>query len=584
MTTDMVYTRLKDISVSVQHVYFKTTIREAFFSIIQNDKWNILPVIDDEKIVVGQIERNSFIEHIILGRYGYGIHLNGRKFVYEVMEEPRLVFESDENVEEVAIKLKDYKHLPTNIIVVENGKLLGAAYVSFLLEALAQKNLMLMKDANPLTGLPGNWAIKREVERRISAGELFEVIYIDINNFKPFNDNYGFAKGDEVIFTLGEVIKDVKSRYEGVFAGHIGGDDFILVCPPNTSMQVAEEIKNMFEKHLIDFHGEDYSSGFYFSKDRNGVKKKFPLLSLSFAIVSNEHRNITSYAHLASIATEVKNKAKSLAKVSQSSVIFKDRRRDSSSYLESDLDLSNIVIEMYFQPVVDLSSSKVVGFEALARGINKETNVMISSNILFDLAEKNNSLLEFDRLCKDLAMRKFKDFGLEKDFLLFLNVSSETVNLGLLDLDWIKKKAEHYGISPGSIVIEVNECKIHDVENLLSFVKKYKDYGFSIALDDFGTSESNIERLLLVEPHYIKLARNFIEDIHKDAKKQKLLKFMRLLSEEFNTSLILEGVETLEEFYFIRHQGIKLAQGYFFAHPQPNPKQAALLAEEKLRE
>ncbi|WP_448587692.1 EAL domain-containing protein [Thermocrinis sp.] len=581
-------TKLADISAKMDPIHQKTLIRDVFYSIMDNSKWDILPIVDYDGTVVGQIERNSFIEHTILGRYGYGIHLNGRKFIYEVMEPPELVFESYETLENSAIKLRDKikenDRLPRNIIVVENGKLIGAVYVSVLLEALAQKNLQLMKDSNPLTGLPGNWAIKNEVEKRISEGKVFKAIYIDINNFKPFNDHYGFAQGDSVIFAIGEILKEIAGRYKNLFVGHVGGDDFILICPDGISAQVAEEIKTAFEKHLPNFHGEDYKVGFYISKDRSGLKKKFPLLSLSLAIVSNKHIKITSYAHLASIASEIKTKAKLLAKGSQSSVIFKDRRKDGSDNYNPDLILSRITIDMYFQPIVDLNSLRVLGFEALVRGVDQKDGSIIPPHTLFELAERTNTLVEFDRRCMDFAMKKFRDFGLDKDFLLFLNVSSEVIDLGLAGTDWLKRRAEYYGMNPRSIVIEINESKIQDMENLIRFADNYHSYGFSLAMDDFGTNHANIERLLFVEPEYIKIPRDLIRGIHTDKRKQKLLEVMKFLSREFCARIIPEGIETPEEAYFVKHHGFDLAQGYLFAHPQSNPREALLLAEKKLKE
>lgn len=245
--------------------------------------------------------------------------------------------------------------------------------------------------------------------------------------------------------------------------------------------------------------------------------------------------------------------------------------------LESHLDI-------YLQPVVNLDTGKVLGFEALVRGINQEKNLIIPPNVLFELAKKQGVLIEFDRTCKALAMKKFKEFGLERDFLLFLNVNSETIDLGLAGTNWIKKKAKYYGISPESIVVEISEAKIAHTEKLVSFVEKYLSYGFLIALDDFGVRHSNLERLVLLDIHYVKLAKPFIQDLNNFKKKQKLLEVMYILSQKIGFFVVAEGVETWEEALFLKAQKIPLAQGYFFAHPNPNPKEALFLAEKRLRE
>ncbi|WP_169357121.1 GGDEF domain-containing protein [Thermodesulfobacterium hveragerdense] len=316
--------------IKVPPIHFEVFVREAFLVFMKDENFNLFPVINYDNFVVGQLQRRRFLERIILGKYGYGIHLNGNKKVRDVMEPPGLTLEASNTIEEAAMQLQNrtYPHTYDDIIVVEKGRYLGVVSVSLLIEALAQKSLMLAKDANPLTGLPGNWAIKNVIEEKISKMEDFDVIYIDINHFKPFNDKYGFAKGDEVIISLGNILKKTVSAKRNTFVGHIGGDDFIVICPPEASLEIAEKIKEEFEKLLPDFHGKDFLTGCYLSKDREGKEKNFPLLSLTFAIVSSLTREITSYAHLASISSEVKAKAKSLSRETGTSVIFKDRRKD----------------------------------------------------------------------------------------------------------------------------------------------------------------------------------------------------------------------------------------------------------------
>ncbi|QER42845.1 EAL domain-containing protein [Thermodesulfobacterium sp. TA1] len=241
-------------------------------------------------------------------------------------------------------------------------------------------------------------------------------------------------------------------------------------------------------------------------------------------------------------------------------------------------------LDIYFQPVVNLFTGKVLGFEALVRGINQEKNLIIPPNVLFELAKKEGVLIEFDRTCKDLAMKKFKDFGLEKDFLLFLNVNSETIDLGLAGTNWIKKRIRYYGINPKAIVVEISEAKIIHTDKLIAFAEKYLNYGFSIALDDFGTRHSNLERLIRLDIQYLKLAKTFIEDLPNGEKKQKLLEVIDILSQKLDFLNIAEGVETWEEALFLKQYNISLAQGYFFSYPNPNPREALFLAEKKIKE
>jgi len=174
--------------------------------------------------------------------------------------------------------------------------------------------------------MPGNESIQREINKRLKNAEDFDIAYIDIDNFKPFNDNYGFQRGDVVIKTVGEIISNAAcSRVEesSCFCGHIGGDDFIIITEPHRLEAVSAQIIKVLEEHLPLFHGEkDYAAGYYSAVNRKGEQETFGLLSLSIGIVDTQQTPVDSYAQLASISTEVKKQAK---KQPRSSVVINRR-------------------------------------------------------------------------------------------------------------------------------------------------------------------------------------------------------------------------------------------------------------------
>ncbi|RYG55145.1 GGDEF domain-containing protein, partial [bacterium] len=197
--------------------------------------------------------------------------------------------------------------------------------VSALLDAMTQRSLILARGANPLSGLPGNEAIHREIEKRIAQMMHFDVCYVDIDHFKPFNDAYGFDRGDGALKQLVEVINQVFSPYRdnGDFAGHLGGDDFILITRPQRSVRLCREIIDRFNLALPELHGpHDFETGCYKAVNRRGQAETFPLMSLSIGIVSTEVHHFESVAELASIASEVKKAAKSQS----GSSVVRDRR------------------------------------------------------------------------------------------------------------------------------------------------------------------------------------------------------------------------------------------------------------------
>mgnify|MGYP000273901028 CR=1 FL=1 len=179
---------------------------------------------------------------------------------------------------------------------------------------------------NPLTGLPGNIEIQSEVDRRINSGMIFSMIYADLDNFKAYNDVYGFAYGDKAIKLLSEIIVENVHLHgtAGDFIGHIGGDDFIIITVPKCVDNICKNIIECFDSAVKELYNKkDLENGYITTTDRSGRINKFPIMSVSLAVVSNENRKFDSYLHISEVAAEVKRVVKSIS----GSAYFKDRRR-----------------------------------------------------------------------------------------------------------------------------------------------------------------------------------------------------------------------------------------------------------------
>lgn len=180
-------------------------------------------------------------------------------------------------------------------------------------------------DANPLTRLPGNVSITKKLEKIITTGEKFAVLYIDIDNFKALNDYYGFERGDTVIKDLGRII--INSIQEigtsSDFIGHIGGDDFVIVTIPEKAELLAKRIIVEFDTAAPNFFNkEDRIKGTIETTDRSGKKRQFRFPTVSIGIITNLNREFGHIAEVSAEGAEVKKFAK---KFDESKYIFNRR-------------------------------------------------------------------------------------------------------------------------------------------------------------------------------------------------------------------------------------------------------------------
>lgn len=197
-------------------------------------------------------------------------------------------------------------------------------------EGLTRVSLAILRservvEVNPLTKLPGNISIGRQIQTRLDAGDIFALAYADLDHFKPFNDHYGFTRGDEVIRITGRLILNlVKSKQpQNSFVGHIGGDDFVFITSVDVVEEAAAEIIGAFDKITPTLYDkQDRSHGFIETLDRQGNTRKFPITALSIGIATNKNRSFTHFGEMTEVASEMKK----LAKKSWGSCYLTDRR------------------------------------------------------------------------------------------------------------------------------------------------------------------------------------------------------------------------------------------------------------------
>ncbi|WP_261843536.1 GGDEF domain-containing protein [Aliamphritea ceti] len=288
-----------------------------------NPAYNALAVLEDGR-PVGTVGRSKLLE---LFSTQYGRALYEHKPV-SVMLDDALIIESDMSLEKVSqiVTEQNDVYLNQGLVITRKGLYVGLGNVRDLLKKITELKIRNARYANPLTLLPGNVPISREIDGLLKRTENFRVAYFDINYFKPFNDSYGYVKGDYLIQQLGSLLTRFANGDN--FTGHVGGDDFVVVFRCEDWLERCQKIVAEFDNSIREYYSpQDLERGGIWSQSRSGESTFFPVLSLSVGIVHPDPYKCLSYHEVAELAAE----AKKQAKLADGSHIFISRRRKQGS-------------------------------------------------------------------------------------------------------------------------------------------------------------------------------------------------------------------------------------------------------------
>lgn len=304
---------VRDLAAPARQTGPETKVAEAKKLFGEDGAISAVAVVDESR-PIGLI-MSHHLDRALSSQYGMSLYYN--RSVRAIMDSTPLIAEGSTAVEEVARKAmnRDKSRIYDHIVITEQGKVSGIVSVQKMLDTLAAVQVEMAKGANPLTGLPGNVAIEREVERRCDEQQWFSIIYADLDNFKVYNDTYGFKNGDNVIRLLSDICKWAVKRHgnEKDFVGHVGGDDLILITRPETAKRISVGITRCFQRLVRhQYSAKDRQRGYIMGKDREtGEDRKFPLVSVSLAIIDCEGK-VTDPADISRRSAEMKKVAKKM--------------------------------------------------------------------------------------------------------------------------------------------------------------------------------------------------------------------------------------------------------------------------------
>jgi len=291
--------KISNLRISNISTHTKTLSPNIFisqvFDIMKKDQYLDGLCITEDAKVLGVITRNDFFKKLS-GQFGY--NLFSKKQITTIMSKTYLRVDSYENIDIVAKKAlsRPPDKVYNFIVVTEDNKYLGIVTVKELLEKTIEIEINNAKHINPLSNLPGNILIEKNIEIAIKSDTNKIILYLDIDNFKAYNDVYGFENGDRFLKKLSQILKN--NTKENEFLGHIGGDDFLAIVDEKESISYCKKIIEQVDDSISKFYNPtDYEKGYIEAKNRSGIKEIFPLLSISIVgLHSKNYQNIDNFS------------------------------------------------------------------------------------------------------------------------------------------------------------------------------------------------------------------------------------------------------------------------------------------------
>jgi diguanylate cyclase (GGDEF)-like protein len=280
----------------------------------------IIPVVERD-MPLGLLSRHDLFDHFARP---YQRELYGKKSITLLMDRNPIIADQNTGLQELSFRVAqaDAHHLLNGFIITQHGKYAGMGTGHDLMREITRMQITAARHANPLTQLPGNVPINECMDRLLASGTRFWACYCDLDHFKPFNDVYGYRKGDDVIEMTGKLLRE-QCDPQCDFIGHIGGDDFMILFQSEDWEQRCQTILDCFGSAIADIHSSiDRVRGGYESENRQGGMTFYPLISLSLGVVKVDPQRYQSHHQVAMAATDAKKQAKKM----QGNSLFIERR------------------------------------------------------------------------------------------------------------------------------------------------------------------------------------------------------------------------------------------------------------------
>jgi diguanylate cyclase (GGDEF)-like protein/PAS domain S-box-containing protein len=410
-----------------------------------------------------------------------------------------------------------------------------------------------------LTGLNNRMQLEHDINRLIAVSERnkrgFVIFFMDIDNFKQINDKLGHDAGDRLLVAVAERLKSSTRKYDIV--GRYGGDEFVLVLTELNNHEMAaifaERIMTVMKKPIVIKGQQVFVSismgvGFY---PTDGMDYASLLKNADNALYTAKGNGRNNYQFCApEISLKIKEK-----------IAFE-------SALQQALDKQEF--QLHYLPQIGIMNHRIAGVEALLRWKSQQYGVITPQQII-PSAEETGLIIPLNAWIIETACKQIKSQNEAKqlEMNVAINISARQFTHNNL-VESIADGVELTGFNPDRVILEINESLImQDIELSIDVIKNLKKFGVRVAIDNFGTGFSSLACLQDLAVDYIKIDRTIVQQVTTDAKRASLVSAMIDLAKNLGIRVVAEGVETKDQYHFLKNYGCDEIQGYYISHPLP---------------
>ncbi len=515
------------------------------------------------------IDRLEF-QHVMTGPNGYGRTLYAESPVATVISrDSTLVLPAATRVQAAyAALLERDRHVRFRNLIVVDGDWIGVVAASVLLEAIAEQNAAeAMHD--PLTGLPNRALVLQRVEQHLASprGRILALLFIDVDRFKILNDGLGHMAGDLLLARLADRLE--QSLLPGEIAARLGGDEFAILLNASSShaaalgaRAAADRIQQLLQLPFL-------------------IEQRDVVVNVSIGIaVAKPGDQVGDLVRHADIAMYQAKRGGG----AQYRFFSGGQEEAAHQRIEMEIwlrrSLADGGLRLFAQPIIELESGHVYGFETLIRGTHPEQGLLAPGEFLH-VAEETGLMPEIDRWVLRHSLLALRDWRTEHPaFTGYVSVNLSAQSLDQPDLaDQIERLLHEVGLPATSLQVEITESSmIHDLTAAVATVHRIKALGVRIAIDDFGTGYSSLTHLSRFPADVLKIDGAFVQRLDVSAQDAEIVRLILALSKAMGVETVAEGIEQLEQALRLEALGCRYGQGFLYQHPVETAAGGPILA------